>query len=148
MQPVTYDRLFKKDGNMRKRELHEGWVFKRGDIYLANLNPFKGSEQGGTRPVLLLQNNAGNHFSSTLIVAPLTSKLKKDQLPTHYVVSAGKKLQLNDESMVELEQIKTIDKLRILFYIGKVEAGDMKKVDEILKVSLGIENIPEDVEAP
>lgn len=133
---------------MRKRELHEGWVFKRGDIYLANLNPFKGSEQGGTRPVLLLQNNAGNHFSSTLIVAPLTSKLKKDQLPTHYVVSAGKKLQLNDESMVELEQIKTIDKLRILFYIGKVEAGDMKNVDEILKVSLGIENIPEYVEAP
>lgn len=133
---------------MRKRELHEGWVFKRGDIYLANLNPFKGSEQGGTRPVLLLQNNAGNHFSSTLIVAPLTSKLKKDRLPTHYVVSAGKKLQLNDESMVELEQIKTIDKLRILFYIGKVEAGDMKNVDEILKVSLGIENIPEDVEAP
>ena len=133
---------------MRKRELHEGWVFKRGDIYLANLNPFKGSEQGGTRPVLLLQNNAGNHFSTTLIVAPLTSKLKKDKLPTHYVVSAGKKLQLNDESMVELEQIKTIDKLRILFYIGKVEAGDMKNVDEILKVSLGIENIPEDVEAP
>ena len=133
---------------MRKRELHEGWVFKRGDIYPANLNPFKGSEQGGTRPVLLLQNNAGNHFSSTLIVAPLTSKLKKDQLPTHYVVSAGKKLQLNDESMVELEQIKTIDKLRILFYIGKVGAGDMKNVDEILKVSLGIENIPEDVEAP
>ena len=133
---------------MRKRELHEGWVFKRGDIYLANLNPFKGSEQGGARPVLLLQNNVGNHFSSTLIVAPLTSKLKKDQLPTHYVVSVGKKLQLNDESMVELEQIKTIDKLRILFYIGKVEAGDMKNVDEILKVSLGIENIPEDVEAP
>ena len=55
---------------------------------------------------------------------------------------------MNDESMVELEQIKTIDKLRILFYIGKVEAGDMKNVDEILKVSLGIENIPEDVEAP
>lgn len=81
-------------------------------------------------------------------MAPLTSKLKKDQLPTHYVVSAGKKLQLNDESMVELEQIKTIDKLRILFYIGKVEAGDMRNVDEILKVSLGIENIPEDVEAP
>jgi len=76
------------------------------------------------------------------------SKLKKDQLPTHYVVSAGDRLQLNDESMVELEQIKTIDKMRILFYIGKVEADDMRNVDEILKVSLGIENIPEDVEAP
>ena len=133
---------------MRTIKLHEGWLFKRGDIYLANLNPFKGSEQGGTRPVLLLQNNSGNHFSTTLIVAPLTSKLKKAKMPTHYLLQSGGKLELDDESMVELEQIRTIDKLRILSYVGKVEKEDMRNVDEILKISLGIENIPEDVEAP
>ena len=133
---------------MRTIKLHEGWLFKRGDIYLANLNPFKGSEQGGTRPVLLLQNNSGNHFSTTLIVAPLTSKLKKAKMPTHYLLQSGGQLELDGESMVELEQIRTIDKLRILSYVGKVEKEDMRNVDEILKISLGIENIPEDVEAP
>ena len=133
---------------MRTKKLHEGWLFKRGDIYLANLNPFKGSEQGGTRPVLLLQNNSGNHFSTTLIVAPLTSKLKKAKMPTHYLLQSGGQMELDGESMVELEQIRTIDKLRILSYVGKVEKEDMRNVDEILKISLGIENIPEDVEAP
>ena len=61
----------------RKKEMHDGWVFRRGDIYLANLNPFRGSEQGGTRPVLVLQNNAGNLYAPTLIIAPITSQLHK-----------------------------------------------------------------------
>jgi len=133
---------------MRSRKLHRNWIYKRGDIYLANLNPFRGSEQGGTRPVLLLQNNAGNHFSPTLIIAPFTSRLKKVSLPTHYVVKGARFFKLNDVSMIELEQIKTIDKRKILSYIGKVDERQMKKIDEIIKFSLGIENIPEDVEAP
>ena len=61
----------------------EDWIYRRGDIYLANLNPFKGSEQGGTRPVLVLQNNDGNYYCPTLIVAPITTKLKKLNMPTH-----------------------------------------------------------------
>lgn len=70
---------------IRKREplTSEDWIFRRGDIYLANLNPFKGSEQGGTRPVLVLQNNDGNIYCPTLIVAPMTTQLKKTDLPTH-----------------------------------------------------------------
>ena len=87
------------------------WVYRRGDIYLANLNPFKGSEQGGTRPVLVLQNNDGNFFCPTLIVAPITTKLKKLNLPTHCYFEEVRGLP--EPSMVSLEQIKTIDKCRI-----------------------------------
>lgn len=70
---------------MRTRELRLGWFFRRGDIYLANLNPFTGSEQGGTRPVLVLQNNDGNFYCPTLIVAPMTTQIKKLNQPTHYI---------------------------------------------------------------
>ena len=85
---------------------NKDWVYRRGDIYIANLNPFKGSEQGGTRPVLVLQNNDGNYFCPTLIVAPLSSKLKKPNLPTHFLLKKGRGLMT--DSIVELEQIKTI----------------------------------------
>ncbi len=71
---------------MRTRELRPGWFFRRGDIYLANLNPFTGSEQGGTRPVLVLQNNDGNFYCPTLIVAPMTTQIKKLNQPTHYLI--------------------------------------------------------------
>lgn len=93
----------------------ENWIYRRGDIYLANLNPFKGSEQGGTRPVLVLQNDDGNFYCSTLIVAPLSSKLKKLDLPTHVLLQRGRGLRLT--SIVELEQIRTIDKQGALFVI-------------------------------
>ena len=76
---------------MRTRELRPGWFFRRGDIYLANLNPFTGSEQGGTRPVLVLQNNDGNFYCPTLIVAPMTTQIKKLNQPTHYLIRAGSK---------------------------------------------------------
>ena len=69
--------------------MKEDWIYKRGDLYYANLNPYFGSEQGGTRPVLVLQNNVGNFFCPTLIVAPLTSKwIKKKELPTHYALES------------------------------------------------------------
>ena len=96
---------------MRTRELRPGWFFRRGDIYLANLNPFTGSEQGGTRPVLVLQNNDGNFYCPTLIVAPMTTQIKKLNQPTHYLIKNNR--ALSAPSMVEFEQIKTIDKSRI-----------------------------------
>lgn len=130
---------------MKARELKAGWHFRRGDIYLANLNPFTGSEQGGTRPVLVLQNNDGNFFCPTLIVAPMTTQLKKLEQPTHYLIRSSRALAA--PSMVEFEQIKTIDKCRIKGYLGKLTREQMEEADEYLKASLGI-YIPETVEAP
>ena len=99
--------------------LKENWTYRRGDIYLANLNPYIGSEQGGTRPVLLLQNNTGNFYCPTLIVAPLTARRgKKPHQPTHYLLSSVK--GMDGASVVLLEQIKTIDKRRVVRYIGRV----------------------------
>jgi len=131
--------------NYKGKNLKPGWIFKRGDIYLANLNPFKGSEQGGTRPVLVLQNNDGNFYCPTLIVAPITTKLKKLNMPTHCCFE--KVRGLPESSMVSLEQIKTIDKCRIEKYLGKMTREQMTKVEEAIRESLGME-IPECVEAP
>ena len=126
-------------------EIRENWVYRRGDIYIANLNPFKGSEQGGTRPVLVLQNNDGNYYCPTLIIAPLSSKLKKPNLPTHFLLKKGR--GLITDSIVELEQIRTIDKCRIKRYIGKITPEQMSGVEEAIQKSLGM-YIPESVEAP
>lgn len=125
--------------------MRENWVYRRGDLYMANLNPFKGSEQGGTRPVLVLQNNDGNYYCPTLIVAPLTTKVKKEYLPTHFYIDWAK--GLSAPSIVELEQIKTIDKMRIQAYLGRISRAQMVGVDEAIRRSLGLE-IPECVEAP
>ncbi|MCR5173070.1 MAG: type II toxin-antitoxin system PemK/MazF family toxin [Oscillospiraceae bacterium] len=125
--------------------MRKNWVYRRGDIYIANLNPFKGSEQGGTRPVLVLQNNDGNFYCPTLIIAPLSSKLKKTNLPTHFLLKKGR--GLITDSIVELEQIKTIDKCRIQRYIGKITSEQMSGVENAIRESLGME-IPECVEAP
>ena len=127
-------------GGMRK-----SWVYRRGDIYIANLNPFRGSEQGGTRPVLILQNNDGNYYCPTLIVAPLSSKLKKTNLPTHFLLEKGRGLAT--DSIVELEQIKTIDKSRVKRYVGKITPEQMSGVEEAILKSLGMV-ISESVEAP
>ena len=126
-------------------EMRKNWVYRRGDIYIDNLNPFRGSEQGGTRPVLVLQNNDGNYYCPTLIVAPLSSKLKKPNLPTHFLLKKGRGLMT--DSIVELEQIKTIDKCRIQRYIGKITPEQMSGVEEAIQKSLGM-YIPECVEAP
>ncbi len=115
--------------------LRDNWVFRRGDIYMANLNPFRGSEQGGTRPVLVLQNDTGNFHSPTLIVTPLTTQEKKN-LPTH--CRLGHTKGLNEPSVALLEQIKTIDKCRITRYLGKLTEEQMLAVEQAVQISLGI----------
>lgn len=127
------------------KEMHDGWVYRRGDIYLANLNPRFGSVQGGVRPVVVLQNDDGNYYSPTLIIAPVTSKLKKMELPTHYPVLRNRALK--KESIILFEQINTIDKRKILGYLGKLTEEEYREIDEYLCVSLDI-HIPEAVEAP
>ena len=126
--------------------LSENHSYRRGDIYLANLDPFIGSEQGGTRPVLLLQNNTGNFFCPTLIVAPITTRVwKKRNQPTH---CRSEEVEcLNGDSMVLLEQIRTIDKRRVKKYMGRLDKEQMRRVDDCIEISLGLQ-IPECVEAP
>ena len=119
--------------------------FKRGEIYVADLSPYVGSEQGGIRPVIILQNNLGNIFSPTLIVAPLTSRYKKRNLPTHYLIEDVEELKTT--SLVLLEQIKTIDKRRITEYIGQASKDDIKNIEKASTISLGFE-IPVEIDAP
>lgn len=109
---------------------------KRGDIYYADLSPVVGSEQGGKRPVIVVQNNMGNQFSPTVIVAVLTSKLKK-RLPTHIDIGSGEG-NLTMDSTVLLEQIKTIDKSRLGRYIGSVTDQKMGEINQAMAVSLGL----------
>lgn len=107
----------------------------RGDIYYADLSPVIGSEQGGYRPVLILQNNKGNKFSTTVIVAPISSKVQKNKIPTHVVIDND---QLERKSIVLLEQIRTIDKKRIFDKVGSVTPDKMTLVNEAIKTSLDI----------
>jgi len=123
-----------------------GRSYKRGELYYADLDPHLGSEQGGFRPVLVLQNNTGNFYCPTLIVAPLTSRVaEKHPLPTHVLINQVP--QLEETSLAMLEQIRTIDKKRITAYIGKTTPEQMKMVNEAIEVSMGIK-IPEEIEAP
>ena len=143
----SFNEVIKPVINPRKRDPSncDDWAYRRGDIYLAELNPFTGSEQGGTRPVLVLQNNDGNIYCPTLIIAPMTTKLKKQELPTHCCFE--KVRGLPEPSMVSLEQIKTIDKTRIKCYLGRLTKGQMAEVDDACLTSLGM-TVPECVEAP
>lgn len=109
---------------------------KRGQIYYANLDGHKGSEQGGMRPVLILQNNIGNANSPTTIVAIITSRKTKAKLPTHYWLEGECGLKL--KSMVELEQLRTIDKSRLGGLIGTVDQEEMMKINKCLQISLGL----------
>lgn len=138
-------RTYESNRRKRKPQSSGDWIYRRGDIYLANLNPFKGSEQGGTRPVLVLQNNDGNIYCPTLIIAPMTTQLKKVDLPTHASFERVKGLPL--PSMVSLEQIKTIDKRRVISYLGRLTKDQMAEVDAACMKSLGMV-VPECVEAP
>ena len=109
---------------------------KRGQIYYADLSPVVGSEQGGYRPVVIIQNNIGNKYSPTTIVAVITTRATKAKLPTHYWLEEGSGLPKN--SMVECEQIRTIDKSRLKEYIGNVSYTDEKNIENCLKISLRI----------
>ena len=113
--------------------MKEDWIYKRGDLYYANLNPYFGSEQGGTRPVLVLQNNVGNFFCPTLIVAPLTSKwIKKKELPTHYALESVPELGL--KSVVLLEQIKRLIKACFNRTLGALSREEMRAIDDALQL--------------
>ena len=109
---------------------------KRGQIYYADLSPTVGSEQGGVRPVLIIQNDIGNKYSPTVIIAIITTRKTKAKLPTHIWLSVADGFKAN--SMVELEQLRTIDKSRLKKYIGEVQKGEQKLIDEALKISLAI----------
>lgn len=112
----------------------------RGEMYFADLNPVIGSEQGGFRPVLIVQNNVGNIHSPTVIVAALSGRVTtKTVLPTHYVVQAY--AGLKEESLVLLEQIRTIDKRRLQDYIGQLNKKDMKQIDRCIALSLNLKII-------
>lgn len=113
---------------------------KRREIYYADLSPVVGSEQGGKRPVLIIQNDVGNKHSPTTIVAAITSRKTKTNLPTHVDIQAQ---GLARDSMVLLEQIRTIDKSRLKEYIGELEFSAMQKVDRAIVISFGIHYLEE-----
>lgn len=110
---------------------------KRGDIYYADLSPVVGSEQGGIRPVLIIQNDIGNRYSPTVIAAAITSQQDKAKLPTHIKVSADN-CGLARDSIVLLEQVRTIDKQRLKERMGSLDIGSMDRVDQALSVSFGL----------
>ncbi|NLL20251.1 MAG: type II toxin-antitoxin system PemK/MazF family toxin [Firmicutes bacterium] len=110
---------------------------KRGFIFFSDLSPVIGSEQGGFRPVLVIQNNVGNKYSPTVIVAAITSHIEKAKLPTHVELSA-KEYGLEKDSVILLEQIRTIDKQRLQQKITELDERIMARVDEALKISLGL----------
>ena len=110
---------------------------KRGDIYFADLSPVVGSEQGGIRPVLIVQNDVGNKHSPTVIAAAITSQINKARLPTHIELSA-RSFGLTKDSVILLEQIRTIVKKRLLERMGKLDEGVMSRVDEAIAVSFGL----------
>ena len=113
----------------------EKLIIRRGDIYYADLSPVVGSEQGGIRPVLVIQNNVGNRHSPTVICAAITSKMNKAKLPTHIEISA-RNYKIVKNSVILLEQIRTIDKQRLKEYVCHIDGTMMHKVDRAIKVSL------------
>lgn len=108
---------------------------RRGDIYYADLSPVVGCEQGGIRPVLLIQNDVGNHYSPTVIVAAITGR-KKKPMPTH--IYLRKREGLQTDSVIMLEQMRTIDRARLIKYIGRLDGDSMAKVDKAIAISLGL----------
>ena len=117
--------------------MKENWNYHRGDIYLVDLGTNIGSEQGGCRPVLLVQNDIGNHFGPTLIVAPVSSRYwKKSKQPTHTLIEGIQ--NLSSPSVVLTEQLLTIDKVRVMKYLGIVPEDQMQNVNKAVMVSLGL----------
>jgi len=114
------------------------FMVKRGDIFYADLSPVVGSEQGGIRPVLVVQNDVGNKYSPTVIVAAITSKINKAKMPTHIELE-GAKHGLTKDSVILAEQIRTIDKRRLKEKIGHIDDYLIDSIDYALKISFGID---------
>ena len=129
LQKITWKRRLPK--------VNTNLDIKRGYLYYADLSPVVGSEQGGVRPVLIIQNDIGNKYSPTVIVAAITSQINKAKLPTHIEISAHE-YGLNKDSVILLEQIRTIDKKRSREKIGCLDKNMMLKVDNSLQISLGL----------
>ena len=115
-------------------------IVRRGDIYYADLSPVVGSEQGGVRPVLVVQNDVGNKYSPTVIVAAITSQINKAKLPTHIELRADS-FGLVKDSVILLEQIRTIDKKRLKGKMGHLASSQMEKVTQALSISFGIAEV-------
>ena len=111
---------------------------RRGDLFYADLSPVVGSEQGGVRPVIVVQNDVGNKYSPTIIVAPVTSQMNKAKLPTH-VKLKGNKYGLPKNSVALMEQLRTIDKKRLREKIGTFSSDIMTKIDEAMTISLALQ---------
>lgn len=115
-------------------------IVKRGDVYYANLSPVVGSEQGGHRPVLVVQNDVGNKYSPTVIVAAITSQISKAKLPTHVEINS-KQFGLEKDSVILLEQMRTVDKRRLKEKVTHLNEDIMDKVDEGIRISVGLIDI-------
>ena len=115
-------------------------LIRRGDIYYADLSPVIGSEQGGVRPVLVVQNDVGNKYSPTVIAAAVTSQINKVKMPTHIEIKADE-YGLAKDSVILLEQVRTIDKKRLKDKIGKLDDELMNRVNEALSISFGLGNL-------
>ena len=111
---------------------------KRGEIYYADLSPVVGSEQGGMRPVLIIQNDTGNRYSPTVIAAAITSQTGKARLPTHIELPVQQECGLTKDSVVLLEQMRTLDKRRLRERMGRVDDHVMEKIDTAIAVSFGL----------
>ncbi len=118
---------------------------RRGDIYYADLSPVVGSEQGGIRPVLIVQNDVGNKYSPTVIAAAITSQREKSKLPTHIEIHSDD-CGLSKDSVVLLEQVRTIDKKRLKERMGKLDLNSMYMINRALSISFGLENGVDELE--
>lgn len=116
----------------------KGGEIRRGEIFLANLEPILGSEQGGIRPVLIIQNDMGNQYSTTTIIAPITSNVMKKEYPTNVFIKKEDST-IKRDSTILLNQIKAIDKRRIIKKLGVLDSFTMNKVDRALKISLALD---------
>lgn len=136
------ENIIKLEGNFQWGQIRHGGVndveIRRGDIFYADLSPVVGSEQGGVRPVLVVQNDVGNKYSPTIIVSAITSRLSKTKLPTHIEIP-GEMYGLNKDSVILLEQVRTIDKIRLREKTGHLDENFMAKVNEALNTSFGLE---------
>jgi mRNA interferase MazF len=130
-------RYLQKPIILKKESERESMIVRRGDIYYADLSPVVGSEQGGVRPVLIVQNDVGNRFSPTVIAAAITSQRTKANLPTHILLNA-RRTGLAKDSIVLLEQVRTIDKHRLKERMGCLDNQAMSLVDQALSVSFGL----------
>ena len=131
------NRIAKGMNNPGKLECEPSVLVKRGDIFYADLSPVVGSEQGGIRPVLIIQNDVGNRYSPTIIIAAITSQINKAKLPTHIEIDSLQYMLVRD-SVVLLEQVRTVDKKRLREKICHLDEDVMQRVDRALLISFGL----------